>query len=199
MAAALTPVLSELIAETGQDAMQQVGGEASQFNAYTDSIQTFFTKRTERIAKEVNQETERQLRAALAEGVTAGETLYEIRARLEQVFGADATARADRMAQYQVNRLMSYSDIQAWDQSGVVEGKEWFTARDERVCPGCNSMHGTVIGLHELFFNKGDTLTVDRGEDKSPYKLDLNYESISSCPLHNKCRCVLLPVMKQAQ
>jgi hypothetical protein len=196
MAAAIAPVLTTVFGETAQDAAQQAGMDPSELNLYTDAIQSFFTKRTERVASEVNKETERQLRAAITEGMTATETTYEIRARIEEVFGASATARADRMAQYQVSRINSYADVEAWEQSGVVESKEWFTAEDERVCPGCNHMHHQTASLREAFFDKGDTLTVSRGEDKKPYKLVLNYEDIQGCPLHNKCRCVLLPVTK---
>ena len=192
----LKTTLAGAFAETAHSAIKEVAGEPSQLNLYTEAIQEFFDVRTERIASEVNTDTERQLRAALTEGLTAGETDYEIRARLEEVFGANATLRANRMAQYQVSRVMSYADIQAWEQSGVVDEKEWYTAKDERVCPGCRSMHGRKAALQEVYFKKGETLTVDRGDDKKPYKLDFGYEDIRGCPLHNKCRCVLLPVRR---
>jgi hypothetical protein len=66
--------------------------------------------------------------------VLAGESTYELRAKVESIMGSASTMRADRIARTKVARAQGYGDIQAWTQSGVVQGKEWYTARDEMVC-----------------------------------------------------------------
>ncbi|WP_160007299.1 hypothetical protein [Nocardioides sp. AX2bis] len=48
--------------------------------------------------------------------------------------------------------------------------------------------------LAQQSVDKGDQLNVDRGESKTPYKLKLDYEDVSTCPLHSRCRCRILPV-----
>lgn len=177
-------------------ATQDLSLEVSQFDPFTPALIEYFQDRAVKVAKDVNDETEKQLRAALSQGVIDGKSSYELRAVVEDVMGNASTVRADRIASYEVTHAQSYADIQAWSQSGVVEGKEWYTAHDERVCAGCNAEDGKVIGLHENFHDKGDEITVDVEGKAKPYRLKLNYEDIQGCPLHNKCRCVLLPVRK---
>lgn len=189
---AIQPVVHATLLKAGRAATQEVGLDASQFDPFTPAIVEYFQSRSTQIAKEVTDETEKQLRAALSQGVLDGKSTYELRAVVEAIMGSASTIRADRIASYQVTRAQGYGDIQAWTQSGVVAEKEWFTAHDERVCLGCKHMDGRHTGLQESFLDKGSTIVVDR-EGKKPYKLVLDYEDISCCPLHNGCRCVLLP------
>jgi SPP1 gp7 family putative phage head morphogenesis protein len=92
--------------------------------------------------------------------------------------GTASTMRADRIARTEVARAQGYGDIQAWTQSGVVTGKEWYTARDENVCPFCNALDGKVFGLTDNMFSKGDVFTV------GDQKLDLSCDDVLAAPLH---------------
>lgn len=56
------------------------------------------------------------------------------------------------------------------------------------VCPYCMARDGKVIGLKENFFVKGDSQTI--GGQTQHY----NYDDVTSNPLHDNCRCTLLPV-----
>lgn len=188
MRGAIEPIIYAALVETGREAMSEVGKQPSQFNPFTEPIRDFYTSRSVKIAKDVDDETEKQLRATLSKGVAAGESTTELRARIESVMGTASTIRADRIARTEVSRVQGYSNIEAWTQSGVVSAKEWFTAEDERVCPFCNDLDGKTTGLSDNFFDKGDTLSVG---GKS---LSLDYDDIPSAPLHANCRCVLLPV-----
>ena len=78
-----------------------------------------------------------------------------------------------------VTKSLRYADVEAWTQSGQVEAKTWYTSIDERVCIFC-----------------GDMLVVPRDGDKSDAVMNISYEDIKHQPLHVRCRCVLLPVMK---
>ena len=118
----------------------------------------------------------------------AGESTYELRAKVESIMGSASTMRADRIARTEVSRAQGYGDIQAWTQSGVVEGKECIVAGDERTCPFCSALDGEVWALNENIFNKGDSMTVN-GQTQH-----YNYDDVPSPPLHVSCRCTLLPV-----
>jgi hypothetical protein len=194
--AAIEPIVHAVLLQAGRDATQGLGLDAGQFDPFKPAIVEYFQDRSIKIANDVSDETEKQLRASLSEGVLAGESTYELRARVEQVMGSASTLRADRIASYAVTHAQSYGDIQAWTQSGVVEEKEWFTAHDERVCPGCNHMDGKRTALTGNFFDEGDELVIERPGKETPYRLKLDYEDIAGCPLHSKCRCCLLPVRR---
>ncbi|WP_241473780.1 phage minor head protein [Mycolicibacterium neoaurum] len=193
MARALAPILLGIIAETGQFAMQQVALDPSLFNVFNQAIQDYYNSRSTKVSKSVNDETEKQLRAALSQGIQSGETSYELRARVEKVFGFAATVRADRIARTETTTAQSFADIEAWGQSGVVESKEWYTALDERVCKFCRPMHGKTVGLKANYFDKGDVFEGDDGKT-----ITLDYTDVQGPSLHNNCRCVLLPVLLEA-
>lgn len=188
LAQALKPLVFTILSTTGQDAMQEVGRQPSTYDPFSPALRDYFQNRPVKIAQDVNDETAKQLRASLSQGVAAGESQTQLRARVEAVFGSASTMRADRIARTEVTRAQGYADIQAWSQSGIVTGKEWFTAEDEHVCAFCESLDHTVTGLHETFFDKGDVCRV------GDQKLDLSYDDVPSAPLHVNCRCVLLPV-----
>jgi SPP1 gp7 family putative phage head morphogenesis protein len=186
--AAIEPTIHATLLQAGRDAMQDIGIDAGQFDPFTPAIIEYFHDRSAKIANDVTDETEKQLRASLSEGVIAGGSTYELRARVEAVMGNASTMRADRIARTEVSRAQGYGDLQAWTQSGAVSGKEWYTARDEMVCPFCNAMDGRVAKLNEDFFTKGDSQTVN---GKTQH---YNYDAVPSPPLHVNCRCTLLPV-----
>lgn len=190
LAKALAPIMLGVIADTGKMAMEQVALDASLFNAFTQSIQDYYNSRSQKVSKDVNDETEKQLRAELSEGIRGGETSFELRARVEKVFGFAATVRADRIARTEVTTAQSFADIEAWTQSGVVEAKEWYTALDERTCKFCRPMQGQIVGLNKKYFDKGDVFEGDDGQT-----INLDYADVQGPALHANCRCVLLPVL----
>lgn len=189
MNAAIKPLIHSVLITAGQDATQSLGLEASMFDSFTPAIMEYFQDRSVKIASDVDDETEKQLRASLSDGILQGESTNQLRARVESVMGSASTMRADRIARTEVTRAQGYGDIQAWSQSGVVTGKEWFTAEDEHVCAFCESLDGTTYGLNSNVFSKGDSLTI--GSQTQSY----NYDDVPSPPLHPNCRCTLLPIM----
>jgi SPP1 gp7 family putative phage head morphogenesis protein len=194
---AIKPIVHATLLQAGLDATQALGIEAGQFDPFTAAITEYFQDRSRKIANDVNDETAKQLRASLSEGVLAGDGSFELRARVENVMGHASTVRADRIARTEITRAQTYGDLQAWKQSGVVEAKEWRTARDERQCPFCRALDGRIISLGETYFDKGDVQTVE-GKDKDgnpkTFTQKISYDDMPGPPAHVNCRCVLLPV-----
>ena len=146
-------------------------GSSRGLATFTPAIIEYFQSRSTKIAEDVREETEEQLRASLSQGVLAGETTFELRARVESVMGSASTMRDDRIARTEVARAQGYGDIQAWSQSGVVQGKEWYTAQDEHDCPFCNALDGKVFGLTEnIFFG----VLADE-PSPAPWRLSIDY------------------------
>ena len=48
--------------------------------------------------------------------------------------------RAQLIASTESTLVIAKADVWAWGQTGVVEGKEWFTAEDGHVCGWCDEM-----------------------------------------------------------
>jgi SPP1 gp7 family putative phage head morphogenesis protein len=185
---AMYPLLYQLMVETGQDAISQVGMDPSQFNPISSAVTGSARAQANKAAQSVNDETEKQLRATLGQGIDAGETTDELLARVEQVMGSALTMRTARISDSEAYRAMGKADIEAWTQSGKVTGKEWYTAKDERVCNICNSLDGTIIAIDKPFYQEGDVITVGK------QTLNISYESVDAPPAHVSCRCVALDV-----
>ena len=189
MRKALAPILYALLVETGKDAMGQVDLDPSQFNPTDVQVLNYSQHQAQKIATEVNDETEKQLRASLGQGIDDGEDDNHLQARIEEVFGAALTYRAHRITRTEVTRAQGFADIAAWKQSGRVSGKAWYTAEDEKVCAFCAHLDGVIVQLDSNYFSLGDVYEVD-GQ-----KLNINYEAVGSPPVHPNCRCYLQPVL----
>lgn len=185
----LMPIMRANIKEVGTEALILVG--SSGFDIEDPSVIKFYEKRTATIAKDINDETDKKLRASLTQGIDAGESIDELSIRVEEIYGSASGYRAERIARSETIKASGFAQDEAWQQSGVVEAKEWFTAKDERVCEFCGEMDGKTVELGDNYFDKGDTMEVAGKE------LKLDYWDIDTPPLHASCRCTLLPVLKE--
>lgn len=191
--AELEKIFAIIIDEIGTEAFNAlVEGE---FDPYTQTIQNFIKTNSLQVAKEINTETEKQIRATLAQGMRENETIQELTARIMHVFGTASTYRAFMIARTEAAMAENYSDVVAWEQTGVVESKQWFTAEDEHVCGFCHEMDGVTITLSQSFFDKGDVMMFEDKNGK-PHEMMLDFRTIGEPPLHPNCRCVLLPILK---
>lgn len=188
LAAALAPILFALIAETGKDALGQVGADPDDFNPVSQDVLDYYQARAGKIAVDVNGETEKQIRATLSQGIDAGDDDHALLARIEAVMGAALTYRAERIARTEVARAQGFADTAAWTQSALVSGKEFYCVNDERSCPFCRSVDGTIVELASNFYSLGDVLVTDAGT------LNVSYDDVATPPLHPSCRCQVLPV-----
>lgn len=189
----LQKIMAIIVEETGSLAIAEINTDS--FDAFTPNIIKFLQNRSLKASKDINEETRKQIRAEIAEGFRKNESVQEIAERIENRFGFASSERAYNIAESETTRAQGFADIEAWEQSGQVEAKEWYTSHDERVCEFCSAMNGKVISLDESFFKKGDQMVVPR-EDKNSLVMNMKYENINHQPLHVRCRCVLLPVMK---
>lgn len=154
----------------------------------------FIRRLAKLFAKTQNEVTYERLHAAVKEGMDAGEGLAEIKKRLQNTFeGFVDSKRADAIARTETARLSHKATIETWKESGLVSAKIWDASND--ACPFCLEMHGKTIALDQNFFEKGDRLTVQHGEeeDGSPkfIHLKFDYDSVIAPPLHPNCRCTV--------
>lgn len=188
MRRAIAPILYSLINETGKSAIAEVGLDPSQFNPTALDILNYNQQRAAKIATDVNDETEKQIRASISQGLDAGEGLDELQARVEDVMGSAATFRSDRISRTETTRAQGFADNAAWKQSGVVSGKEWYCVIDERTCIWCLSLDGRITSLDNPLFSVGDTV------EAGGKTMNISYDSIDSPPLHISCRCQEIPI-----
>ena len=195
----LVPVYRDLMETQGKEA-QMLVNSPEPFDIEDPEVVTFYEQRAETVSVLVDEETEKQLRASLVEGLRDKENIAQLSARAEQVFGAAGDYRANRIARTESIRTANQADIMAWSQAGYIEGKEWYTSQDQRVCYFCADMDGKVLGITENYFEKDNeqTVTFKRPDGTSGTQTQkFKFEDIAAPPNHPNCRCGLLPVFRE--
>ncbi len=166
-----TPLLIDQAVLAGQEAFKLVGSK----DVYTPY------KLREKIAENVRKFTQSMLDTdrdtlinIITNGLKDGKSIPEIRGAIQADFDNISKTQAQRITRTEVLRASTEATLDAYEQSGVVEGKQWLTAgaSDE-----CADYEGQIESLDGNFY--GDTTDFADGDP----------------PLHPNCRCVLLPVL----
>ena len=139
----------------------------------------------------INDTTRRQVQTAVAEWIESGQPLDSLATRLANTFG---NRRALAIAQTESTRAYASGNLLAWTGSGLVGGKQWYTARDSLVCPICGPLHGTIVELDAPWQFSQATLAANPMLAKALR----GGTSITAPPSHPGCRCWLLPVVVEA-
>ena len=192
--AGLSPLYKDLMQKAGNAALAVVVGDQN-FDPNTADVTDYISERGNIVGTAIDEETAKQLRATLTEGINTGEDYQMLSARVESVYGVAAGYRSDRISRTESINAANTASVDAWKQTDVVEAKEWYTSQDTHVCSWCAEMDGKVEQLDGNFWNQGDSMTVQnsKGVDQS---MNFDFENIDTPPLHGNCRCVLLPVLK---
>jgi len=183
----VSPVLRGLMTEQAFAEYEAQGFEGS-FDSGDQMLEKIVDRETERLAKAYNATTANLLKNTLDQGIREGDGLAELTERVQQVYEFSDATRAKAVAHTEAFHIANQGNLEAYRQSGVVQSQRWYTAEDEMVCPYCQPMNGTVIGLNDVYFEKGSTMI---GSDGKP--LQLNYRAIDAPPLHTNCRCFIRP------
>ena len=139
----------------------------------------------------LNESTRRGVVKEIDRWVRSGAPLPELEKRLGGFFDQ---RRAHRVAVTEVTRIFASGNVMAWQASGVVSGKRWRTAVDERACPICSKLNGSFVEL-------------DRGWEFNQAALDADPAlaralraplTVVVPPAHVGCRCWLQPVVFEA-
>lgn len=165
------PILLELSAAAGTEALHLIHSD----RPYITKLRSLIEQRVKLFATSMVQTDKEKLIDIIAEGITEGQSIPQIRNNIVDKFETYSKSQAERITRTEVLRVSNQSAIDAWTQSGEVEGKQWLTApgADEE----CAVYEGQIVwDLAGSFYSSESEF-----EDGDP-------------PLHPNCRCVILPV-----
>lgn len=166
-----TPLLNGLASLAGNEALKLINSDEVYvpFN-YKDVIQ----ENVDKFASSLIDTDKEHLTKLLDQGLEDGKSVAEIRQTITEDFSEYTKNQAQRITRTEVMRTSNQAALDAWEQSGVVEGKQWLTygAIDE-----CAKYDGEVVTLKGSFYDSDNQF-----QDGDP-------------PLHPNCKCVLLPVL----
>lgn len=168
-----TPLLDNLAVIAGQDAYKLVGITDPYLPSKT--LKSLISTNVEKFTKSMLDTDRDHIINIITDGINEGLSVGQIR---DKLVGDDVLdfnkKQAMRITRTEVLRASQQSAIDAWKQSGVVEGKMWITAgaTDE-----CADYEGKIEKLGGNFYS--DTSEFMDGDP----------------PLHPNCRCSLVPIV----
>jgi len=176
-----TPVIKSIVAEAGNLALQEVGKKIKKdFDINDPMTAEWIDKKAMKFGEEVNETTIKKLKATLAEGVLKGESIAQLKKRVEDLFEMWYTGRDKTIARTEVLSSNNAGSLFGYEQSGVVEYKEWLATRDARVRDSHKYLDGEKVLLNKKFSNG---LEYPGDPNGSPEEI-IN------------CRCTLIPIIK---
>jgi len=96
-----------------------------------EDVTAWARKYSAKVAKEITETSHKGLGSQIAAWVESGDSLPGLFKRLEPIYGKK---RAELIGITEATRAYARGNEVLWQKSGVVEGKQWSTANDERVC-----------------------------------------------------------------
>lgn len=169
------PFLKEFAKQGGQDAASMTG---ETFNL-SPALTTALSKKAYVFAEVITQTTFKNLVDTLSAGINAGEGIGDLTSRVKDVYGAVPDYRANMIARTETTYANNTGMLDMFQQSDVVQGKEWISTLDERTRETHAAQNGEIVGVND-FFSDGLRYPGDENGD---------VEEIINC------RCVLGPAL----
>lgn len=171
------PLLRDIAILAGNEALDLINNDLQYFAFdYEATIRANVRKFTQSM---LDTEREKMI-DIIKQGIDEGLSIANIRRNMMSAFDELSKIQSERIARTEVIRTSNEASIDAWRESGVVKGKQWFTAEDDRVDDLCAELNGKIVySLKGNFYSK-----VTEFDNGNP-------------PIHPNCRCVLLPVLDE--
>jgi hypothetical protein len=206
MAAAVGGNLAAIAEATGSSAIQSVTvGFVSEglpeaastiFDLQNTRVQQFLLEQTNQVSVYATGTHKHGISKILGQGVADGlnpqQMSKKLRGLKEGGNGIFNKYQADRIVRTETAFAQTNALIEGWEQSGVVQGKEFLLAPE--ACAYCDAVakmwKGKNIGLRTALVGFNQKIDV---KGKKPMVAD--YRELQGAPIHPNCMCDILPVI----
>lgn len=183
----ISPIQKDLVKSEWDIALEELSIDAA-FQIWDPASSKWLKDNINKFAIEIDNTTKNQIFDEIDKWNKLWLWVKVIANNVSRKFNILKTSRAESIVRTETIRASSFANQKAWEDSDVVESKQWWTAIDERVCKDCGPLHWKIIKLKDDFFKKGQT---------TPGWLKLNYSNTPASPLHPRCRCSLIAIIKE--
>lgn len=174
----IMPIAIEIIQSQSRHMFNFVDDDSVQGELeITPALRNTLEQRIERWAYDVDQDTKDAINDSMAEGVSQGESVSNLRKRIENIYDQATTTRSTRIARTETIHLSNLASLEAMQHLPSVVGKEWMT--NPGACEYCQPLNGQVVQLGTNFVNQGEVV---EGVDGGTFVAD--YEDVLHPPLH---------------
>ena len=131
------------------------------------------------LVKGINETTKKGLQSTISEGIQDGDSIPEIRKRVQAVFDTASKSRANTIARTETHGSVSNGTFQTYSSAGL-EKKEWLATSDGRTRESHSHINRQIVDIKSKFSNG----------------LMFPGDSSGSAAEVINCRCTLLPVIE---
>ena len=187
----LNPFFRTIITKQGQEGMELIGGFSYNLS---DEASNHINKTTSLSAKSIIETISQKVKDALGNGISKKESKIDLIARMVGTYRKLEKTQPNQIAETEVARVTNYALLDAYRQSGIVNGKQWLINPEGKTCPFCNqaAIDFQEKALNDTLIKKNETYT---GSDGKTMVAD--YEDILGPPLHVNCGCVIGPILEE--
>jgi len=158
---AITGTFVALIEDFGKEEAEALGAAKSagptshkwEFDPMEAALLEWVKKTAASEVKTILETNLDDVRAVIKRGITDNLTNDQVARSIRQFYTDNSPYKAMRVARTETTKGATHANIAAADQSGIVDEKQWITARDDRVRDEHAAMDGETVGLHESFSN----------------------------------------------
>ena len=187
--------VDEVILFSGQRELERLGLDL-QFNqldpVIANTLQNYKDQLTDTLIFGTGKEIAGKVDAGMRRGASTDEIADDIRSLLEEepeTGRIPIEARAEMIARTEVALINEIGRLDAWNQSGVVAGKQWVVAAG--ACESCQAMgrkNDKPIPINAAFASRGER--VGKVNVWTP-----TGGGLQTPPLHPNCRCTMIEIL----
>ena len=155
---------------------------------FSQSMEKALRQQGGRMIKDIGATTQDKIARQLRLGTAEGESISQLSKRINKVFRDRSTKQANVIARTEVLKASQSSQLEAYDQSGVVEKLQWNTSLDDAVRDSHVTAEGQII-------ERGDSFILGDGEAADAPGIGEGGGQLSAGNTIN-CRCFTTPVIE---
>jgi HK97 family phage portal protein len=159
------------------------------FSVLDDAANSILRDSQNLLIQSVSSTIKDRLSETLAAGNEAGETINQIRDRVEETVSGIETYAAERIARTELLNARESGRLDAWKRSDQVKKKEYLITSNAH--PVCKDIRATraIIGIDEIFWKVGESMG---GRIN-------NWKDIYAPPAHPNCESILGAVFEETE
>lgn len=145
------PIISGALEDKAKIEIDRLG-LGIEFDVDNPAVQEWINGKTFKFANEVNKKTLAELRGELRAAMATGEGIKEAEKRIERVFNMARGFRTERIARTEIVSSYNKGAMASYEQSEVVDKKEWISSRDADVRDS-HQIDGEKVPIDKPFSN----------------------------------------------
>jgi len=153
----ILPMLKKIMADKGDQVMDELNVSTS-FNLHDPKVTAWLEKYCGDQIKYINSTTKDLIKNQLVEGQGLGESIPKLINRISDYCDGMKDYRIESIARTEVIGASNNASILSYDQSGVVNGKQWLTALDGREREWHAEADGQKVDLDKSFIVNGEEM-----------------------------------------